>query len=294
MKSLITVIVFFVTIVLSSNLIAQYYPCSPDPSFIEAGLYPSYEDLDCFDRGDTIYRDIQFKNFADVSGITIDSIRIDSITNLPCCTDYYLSEEDKTYGSGEAGCIEFLGLVDDSVGQYKLGIYITLWASVAPNGISGEVNTLARQFAAGDFSYYVRVRGDSCTAVDTSSAANNITASCETMDNTGMNQDWTSDGPLPATRCLPTAIVEEAIAERLRLYPNPVNNTLHLSLTGTEQSTFQLSLVNVLGEVVLHDQLMITPGVNAHSFDVSELPGGVYICTVTDGKVTYSQRLVVE
>lgn len=169
--------------------ISGYSQCVPDLSINDAGIYPSSENIPCFVNGQFSSVDLTFKNFTSISSITIDSLRIDSITNMPCGGQYALGSTDRVLDSGESGCIRLSGNMNDVAGQYRLGIYITLWAGIAPAGISGEIGALGSQFGAGDLNFYLRLKntaGASCPAIDTSSGATNRTAACQTLDVTGV------------------------------------------------------------------------------------------------------------
>lgn len=257
--------------IISFNASAQTYaPCTPDPSFTEAGLYPTPDELPCLVVDSSANITIQFKNFADVSGITVDSLRVDSITNMPCGAEYYISETDKTFGSGETGCIQVCGTVSDAPGQYRLGLYVTLWASIAPNGISGEAGALAQQFNAGDFSYFVRVKaleGDACPAVDTSSSATNVTAACATVDKTGQTDYCEAIN----------SVNEIANISSFGLYPNPTATELNVVFTAENADVYNMHVVNVFGQQVINRQLNVNAGLNVEQIDVTSLPSGVYL-----------------
>lgn len=251
--------------------------CTPDNSFTEAGLYPAPDSLDCFVNGEAVNTVIYFKNFDTVAGLTIQSLRVDSLTNMPCGAKYALSELDRTYDSGQAGCIAVTGTINDAAGQYKLGIYVTLTVSGLPTPISGEAGALASQFGAGDFSFTVRVKanaGDACPAVDTSASANNLIASCATIDI--------------------TSVEEIANIESIKLYPNPVSNTANVSFYAANAATYNVRIVNIFGQEVANNTLNVVPGLNNNTMDVSTLSTGVYIYTITDGKAVSTHRFVVE
>lgn len=251
--------------------------CTPDNSFTEVGLYPEPDSLDCFVNGEAVNTVIYFKNFDTVAGLVIESLRVDSLTNMPCGAKYALSEVDRTYDGGQAGCIAVTGTINDVAGQYKLGIYVTLTVTGLPTPISGEAGDLASQFGAGDFSYYVRVKanaGDACPAIDTSSSATNVIAACPTVDITSVD--------------------EIANIESMKFYPNPVSNTANVSFYANNAATYSVRIVNIFGQEVSSETLNVVPGLNNSQLNVSNLSTGVYIYTITDGKAVSTQRFVVE
>lgn len=262
-------------LVMSAVVFAASAQCTPDTSFTEAGLYPEPDSLDCFVNGQTVNTVIYFKNFEEVSGLTVQSLKINNITNLPDGTLYTLDDPDSTYTSGQAGCVNVTGVVSDAAGQYKLGIYVTIEIQGLPTPVSGEAGSLASQFGAGDFSYYVRVKSNasvSCPAIDTTTAACTCTECF----------------------CAYTGINEINNLSSMSFYPNPVSNTANVSFYAANAATYNVRIVNIFGQEVANSTLSVVPGLNNKTMDVSKLSAGVYIYTITDGKSVFTQRFVVE
>lgn len=253
--------------------------CTPIDTFTEAGLYPAPDELDCVIQGEPIDVTIQFKNFDQAAGFTVNWLRVDSITNMPCGAEYAVSETDLTFDSGEAGCIQVSGTTNDAAGQYKLGIYVTIDVSILGE-LSGEAGEIASSVGAGDFSYYVRVKesGGTCVALDTSANANNLTATCPTVDITnsvGIN-DLSSQ------------------IENFKFYPNPTSNTANVSFVSEKYTQYTTRIVNIFGQEMSRETLNVQAGLNTIKVDVSTLPTGVYMYTINDGKAAYTHRFVVE
>jgi len=145
--------------------------CTALPSVTPASCTPLQlpgpglsDSLTCVVRGEQVSVTIYFQNFDTVSGITIEWLRIDSLTNLPCGLALAMNDPDHTYVSGENGCMTITGLTNDSAGEYRLGIWITVKASILPFPLSGEAGALSQQFGGPPFVYYVTVKnpGDPC------------------------------------------------------------------------------------------------------------------------------------
>jgi PKD repeat protein len=130
---------------------------------------------------------MQLENFTTIQGlVTVNWARIDSLTNFPCGITWQSNKLQ--YNGGETGCIYVSGTTTDPVGQYRLGIYMTVNVSVLGQTLEqgGEIGALIDQLGqlglslpGLDLKYYSRVidPGNSCPAIDTSSGANNLTAS---------------------------------------------------------------------------------------------------------------------
>ncbi|MEX0813605.1 MAG: hypothetical protein WD048_15410 [Chitinophagales bacterium] len=147
----------------------------------EYGLEPDYDGLECIFLNESYIDTVHIKNFTTVetsggSTITVNSLRVDSLTNVPTGISYAFDkgEVPVTYASGEQGCIYITGTTTAQVGDYKLGIWVTV--DIEGIGtISNEASALIDQVAPNsdlDFAYYLRVRaaGTQCTAVDTANA----------------------------------------------------------------------------------------------------------------------------
>ncbi len=81
----------------------------------------------------------------------------------------------------------------------------------------------------------------------------------------------------------PTGI-SDISAANIELYPNPVNDILHIELSA---DNFGVELYNMFGQQVLKTQ-------NEREISVSELPSGIYVLKITTAKGVYSRKIVKE
>lgn len=150
------------------------------------GISPVTDSLPCIERGNAYSTNINIENFNTFSvsvpivgqvNAQVNYLRIDSITNLPCGMTWDADQANNTYVGGQTGCLALTGTTYDLVGQYRLGIYISVEASVPGLGTfpySGEASDVVDQVEqlAGplgvDFRYYLRVidPGTACPAID--------------------------------------------------------------------------------------------------------------------------------
>lgn len=198
-----------VAMLLTANaLFAQ--TCTPLAATGQPDVTPPTENLGCVERGiaysDVIYIE-NFSQFAISGGTaTLNYLRIDSITNLPCNLDWASNKIDNTYGPGETGCISLFGTSNDSVGQYRVNLYITVEVVVpglGPLVLSNEAEALVNQVESLtgtptgiNFKYYLRVinLGDVCPALDTTAGAtNNIACSSGIIVNPVLGVTVTAD-----------------------------------------------------------------------------------------------------
>jgi PKD repeat protein len=158
-------------------------------------IAPPASSLACVERGNAYSTSVQVQNFnqVTVSGFTatVNFLRVDSMINLPCGLDYQVNTSQSTNNNvittGDSACISIDGTTYDFVGQYKIGLYLTVEIAT-PLGnqtFQGEAVDLINQIEqiAGptglDFNYWLRVTepGASCPNIDTTSSAWNLQAS---------------------------------------------------------------------------------------------------------------------
>lgn len=84
---------------------------------------------------------------------------------------------------------------------------------------------------------------------------------------------------------------QEVQDELFSIYPNPVQDKLNVTL-GTAGGNAQLKLVDMKGKTVLNN-LTVLAG-NENSFDVKELPAGIYIAEMTDRNGTKTIKRIVK
>ena len=102
--------------------------------------------------------------------------------------------------------------------------------------------------------------------------------------NNGLPQNWdcTNTNGSPGRANSELLSVDDVNAISLKLYPNPVSNTLNIKGVTSDVS---LTFYNVLGKQVLYRN-----GLN--QVDVSSLKTGIYFLKITDGNKTYSHKII--
>jgi len=249
--------------------------CVPDVTLTEPGLYPDSDSLPCVERTAPYAAVIQFKNFEEVDFggtlVGMNWLRIDSIENLPCGLQWTCNnDDDRTYSSGEVGCIDIWGTTSDAAGQYRLGIWIT--ANLEFIGtITGEAGALDPSFK-----YFIRVielGQPVCPPADTAASANNLNASCNTPE-----PWWASVND------------HAAQANEIAVYPNPVATTATLSFESAQTGENVLRIFSLQGELVHTILLPAANGFCTTEIDLSHFSQGVYLVEV-NGSVL--QKMVV-
>jgi hypothetical protein len=89
-----------------------------------------------------------------------------------------------------------------------------------------------------------------------------------------------------------TGVQEGSDLSEASLYPNPANSQVMLSISLSEQANLRISLVNAVGQEI-EVQNMERSGLVQTSFDVTNLPAGVYFVRVQSGDNMLTKRVVV-
>ncbi len=146
--------------------------CTANPNQVTL-FEPLPDQIACIRKGQA-YNEVMYINFTTIANqVSFDSVRIDSLGNMPAGINAYPNQVDKTYRATESGCIQITGTSNADCGQYKFKIYVTIWTSFSPNPIKGELYDIATSFGFGGAvpQYYHRVTAcpaPTCPALDAS------------------------------------------------------------------------------------------------------------------------------
>lgn len=247
--------------------------CTSNGSLVEPGLEPLPEDLQAIVNGVATDLTIQFKNFDNVEvagqNATIQSLTIDTISNLPSGLCWSTNKTDNTYGNQEDGCIRVVGTANGPIGQYKLNIIVTV-----DIGLPFNVTTSAED--AG-LDYYVRLinAGGNVPCIDTLA---------------GSFLAYTGTEP-----ACPVGIKDAATTlKAISIVPNPMNNSAVVSFVADKSSVMSERVTNMIGAEVSRKNVEVKAGENSLIINRDNLPSGVYFYTLTNGKATKTIRFVID
>jgi hypothetical protein len=288
MKKVIFTLFSFCLLYVNSN--AQYCghtgagsgssQCTPSGALTKPGLAPVSDSLPPLVNGTISSTVIQFKNFDTITfggqTLKVQSIRVDSIGNLPLSTCWATNKASNTWANQEDGCIKVNGNVCSTPGQYRLKIIVTASVGQTPQ----TAIPIQTDAGAAGLYYYARVKnaGDADQAVDTTgqSANSNIfvaygpSASCSV----GIN-DVASN------------------INSLSVVPNPFNNKAVVSFYSDKAGVMTERLTNMLGSEVLRKSIEVRMGENSSMIEKNNLPTGVYFYSLSDGKSVATKRVVI-
>jgi hypothetical protein len=91
-----------------------------------------------------------------------------------------------------------------------------------------------------------------------------------------------------------TAKLQNGKMEIVSVYPNPAKDVVHLEISSEDETTVNIEIFNMPGKKVLKpESMIIIPGLNIKSMDVSMLPCGVYMMKVTMDERTEIRKVLV-
>lgn len=100
-------------------------------------------------------------------------------------------------------------------------------------------------------------------------------------------------GPIPNMQAAVQAVfdlslgTDEFSADQFYVYPNPVSDQLIFVTSDSIDSNSKVTLVNSLGQLVYSSTLT-----SEKTVDVSDLPSGFYLVTLTEGNRTFTQKII--
>ncbi|GIV33502.1 MAG: hypothetical protein KatS3mg031_1037 [Chitinophagales bacterium] len=147
-KTQFSAIVLVLLLLRYSSANAQPFPPG------QYGIYPSLDSIPCIVNDGSFYAETVYVKIPDtISGITIIWVRVDSIVGLPNGINWSAqvpagNPPSQLFG-GEQGSIVIYGNTTDSVGPYPVLIYVTLFTSLAPFPVSGELGALLTLLGGG-------------------------------------------------------------------------------------------------------------------------------------------------
>ena len=78
------------------------------------------------------------------------------------------------------------------------------------------------------------------------------------------------------------------------MYPNPVNDNIHISLLIESNSRIYLNMYNLLGECVARNQYENATAFNKCTLNVSNLKASIYTVEIEVNQYRYTHKIVVK
>lgn len=257
----------------SLSLMAQDAPCIPDEMLQDSvGVFPlpfdeeirpegGITEVACIDQPYEFVFTIVLGDTLVVSGISavIDSVQFSPDTafvGLPTGLTYECSTPDCKFFNGGSGCVVIKGTPDASnrSGLYPLEIIGTIFTG----GLPVELSFPNPGIAEGTYDITLdEPDSENCT--------------------TSSTFDFSSKGQVG-----------------LQFNPNPTSGYGTLDVEAPSNDIYQFRLFNLLGKELFHAPMQLNKGNNRIDMDVSFLPDGIYLYSLSDGKSQVTKRLAVK
>ena len=97
------------------------------------------------------------------------------------------------------------------------------------------------------------------------------------------------------TPCWPTAVntISTYNFNLVGNVPNPSNDMTHIVFESNTSDLYTLNVVSTVGETLFSKKVQATKGMNYIPVDTKNMPTGIYIYSLSDGKNTVSKRMEV-
>lgn len=302
--------------------------CTPQLPTGVMGFCPRPGSFPCIQRGVPFSDVIHFENWDSIGAIVIQSLRIDSFTNLPTGISYTVNPMNAIIPGGGTGCIEITGLTNDTVGTYQLGFYITV-TLVGLGSFSGELSeiiedmislvildTSTTEIFPEDYEYYVRVinQGGQCAITGSCNSDRSVVAGKVFYDANGNGVEDAGDNPMQGVRIVVDPISRARYTNEAGLYfVSLESGTYTVSVdpndyfsVSTPVSGYQFTLGNTRNDTTGNDfgitpntiyndvTVSLTSGVGRPGFATSHWINYQNVGTsVQSGTITYSHNPIL-
>ena len=78
----------------------------------------------------------------------------------------------------------------------------------------------------------------------------------------------------------------------LKLFPNPVTETLNVQVEIRQSVKLNISVINLLGETILSETQQLNEGIQTMGINLTNLPQGIYFLNLSDGQEILSQKIM--
>ena len=117
--------------------------------------------------------------------------------------------------------------------------------------------------------------------------ASNLTVTKETTElNTNDETTITTEGVENKVKTVAKAT--------MLVYPNPATDYTQLTTNIIEEGIYQISIINMAGKTVTDKQVNMLKGENTVSFELSNIPAGMYFVRMNHGNTLMTHKLVID
>jgi hypothetical protein len=80
----------------------------------------------------------------------------------------------------------------------------------------------------------------------------------------------------------------------MSVFPNPAKNKVSVVIRSSEHSEYELSISNLLGNILISNQVQFANGKSVADIDVSSLPNGVYFVKIQKESSVFMSKLIID
>ena len=78
----------------------------------------------------------------------------------------------------------------------------------------------------------------------------------------------------------------------VKVFPNPIEDVVNLQLELKENTSLNVSVINLLGKMLISEKENLSQGINTLSINLKDLPTGVYFLNLSDGVEIISKKII--
>ncbi|MEI6816503.1 MAG: T9SS type A sorting domain-containing protein [Bacteroidota bacterium] len=93
--------------------------------------------------------------------------------------------------------------------------------------------------------------------------------------------------------CTGIPVVQNTNIIDFNAYPNPANDNLTVTFRSTDQSTYSITLCDVLGRTIYSTHAKATTGINTNTINLNPIARGIYLLTITKSQTTLQKKIIL-
>ncbi|MBI9038387.1 MAG: T9SS type A sorting domain-containing protein, partial [Bacteroidales bacterium] len=86
----------------------------------------------------------------------------------------------------------------------------------------------------------------------------------------------------------------DALLAEINIFPNPSYGKIFLTTECNENSTVQLIVMDLLGQVVMEKELSFVTGFNSKEIIIDDISKGIYIIKIQKDEGSISQKIIID
>ncbi len=113
------------------------------------------------------------------------------------------------------------------------------------------------------------------------------------VENSGGQDAAIQNVVVPTIQSSPESSIKEANLSQFNLWPNPAKDAITISFESIVDQRVQVSLLNFMGQTLIHNDLKVAIGTTTHQLDISKIPEGGYMIQLRTDDDRYTKVLMI-